>query len=151
MFNNPIKITILISILLFSWQAKSFAQFFFKLRYEQFSLEYRPIKIPDTATFTNLKDYPNQKLIIYISEEKGESHFELFSRKNILVMKGEYSNSTDTLTKYKFSKSLGFTDRKFHYNVSTLKYFQPLQSGTWYYFNEKQKLIRKDEYLFIHD
>ncbi|MBK8712097.1 MAG: hypothetical protein IPL97_09540 [Niastella sp.] len=151
MLKKIIKISLFAVAFLLNVSTKSYAQFFFKLHYQEFNIEYRPSKIPDTAIFSNLKDYPNQRLIIYISSEKGESHFELFSKKNKVVIKGEYSNSTDTLTKYKFSKSLGFTDGKSHYNVSTLKYFQPLQSGTWYYFNEKQKLIRKDEYLFTHD
>lgn len=129
----------------------SLGQYFFTLNYEELGIEYRPMNIPDTAVFYNVKKYPNKKLIIYITGDKGESTFKLLDRQNTVVMKGEYANALDTLCKYKFAKSIGFSDGKFHYGVSVIKYFQPLQSGTWHYFNSRQKLTKKEEYVFTHN
>ena len=126
------------------------SQNYFYVHYDDFSVDYKPTKIPDTAIFKTLKAYPKSILKIYISDGNGKSYFELYDRNNLLKLTGYYSNSLDTLIKYKFSKSLGFTDGKSHYNVSLIKYLQPLPCGTWNYY-EKQKPIRKIEYEFTHD
>lgn len=148
MSSNFLKKVTLFIIIVQGFVMRTFSQFFFTLRYEQFGVEYRPVKIPDTATFYNLEKYPNNKLIIYIVDTKGKSYFELIDKHNSVVMKGDYSNSIDTLCRYVFSKTLGNTDQKFHYKVFTIKYFQPLKSGTWSYFNSKRRLLRKEVYEF---
>ena len=147
MVKKLIKFSLLTIIISFSFANHVCSQGFFTLHYSKFDVDYKPKKIPDTAIFNNINKY-NQRLILYITSDRGESHLELYNSKGILLQKGNYSNAIDTLSKYRFSKSLGFTDKKFHYSVSVIKFLEPLQSGSWYYFNEKQKLIRKDEYIF---
>jgi hypothetical protein len=128
-----------------------YSQKYFSLHFDDFGVDYKPTKIPDTAIFNTLKAYPRSLLKIYMKEEGGKSYFELYDYKKSLILTGYYSNSPDTLCKYKFSKSLGLAEGKKHYRVALIKYLQPLPSGLWSYFNGKGKLIRKIEYQFTHD
>lgn len=118
------------------------------LAYQEFDIFFEPKKCNDTLQFTLTRYYPGHKLKLFLKDCGGEAYIELFNKKNKLVMTGHYVNGPDTLLKYSFAKQVGYPFDKKYYGVWTIKYLNPLQKGTWTYFDGNGKITEKYEYEY---
>jgi hypothetical protein len=128
--------------------------FFFRLNAqitlinEEFGIKIYPKKSTDTITIDYVKGCSRCKMKLFIQDWNGKAKFKLFDKNGILKIKGEFIGGKDTLRKYSFAKTLGFPKDKSHTNVWVLKYFYLLESGTWLYFDNNKKIIKKEEYRY---
>lgn len=113
---------------------------------EAFGIKFYPQKCVDTITITHIKNYPGYKMRLFLQNCNGETNFELFDKKGILKIQGQFTGSKDTLVKYSFTKTRGFTNGKNHTGIRLLKYLYLFESGTWLYFDYKRNVIKKEEY-----
>lgn len=118
---------------------------------EEFGIKIYPRKCSDTSIVGYIKNYPSHKMKLYPKDSSGEIKIELFDKKGVLKLKGQFFEGNDTLKKYSFSKTLGVIDGKSHSNIHLLKYFYLIKSGTWLYFDNKMKVIRKEEYEYTYN
>jgi len=76
--------------------------------------------------------------LIFLTSSKGAMNFKLYQNE-ILRQEGCYENSLDTLKQYKYMIDPDTGSRY----LFVSKYFEPIETGFWYYYDKKGKLIDK--------
>lgn len=115
---------------------------------ENYGLQLYPKNCRDTIEINYIKNYPGYRMRLFIKEYNGKASFKLLDKKGRLKIEGQFSGGKDTLSKYSFAKVLGYTNDKNVTGVRLLKYIYLLQSGTWFYYDDNEKVIRIEEYEF---
>lgn len=118
----------------------------FRVFFDEFDVTVKPTKKVDTVTVKLSGDFSGKTLRIYFSDFKGESRFDLFDKNDRLLITGNYINSIDTLVKYKFAKTIGASKGVSKYSVVVVRYFQPLKSGHWIYYDKNGEIKQEIEY-----
>ena len=75
-------------------------------------------------------------LKLSVKDCKGKMSFILADKRSNRKIAGQYENGLDTLKKYSISKSAITGDQ----SRSILKYFQPIPTGTWFYFDDSGRI-----------
>ena len=146
---NVSRMRILLFFLSICFSTSCISQTSLKLDYGLFGISFYPIKCVDTLIFPiNTGDFVNCKAKIYLEDCNGQSKLEVLDVKNKIRVVGFYSSSIDTLIKYNNAKVMGKPLGQYNYLVRTLKYFSPLQTGRWIFFDKNGKEIYKTEYHF---
>ena len=117
------------------------------LKYPEFDLSFYPTKCTDTLHFNDVMNKKGVLLILYLENCSGTCKFELFNASNRIMQKGAFTGICDTLSEYSFAKMRGITSGVTNYSVRKLKYFYPLKTGQWSYYDNNE-FLRKDEYHF---
>lgn len=116
--------------------------------YEEFGIKVYPKRCTDTLSFSYIKNYPACSMKLFLQDCSGKALFELYDKKGNLKIKGEFSSGKDTLLKYSFSEIIGNADEKSHTRVTLIKYLYPLKNNTWFYYDRKHNIVRKEEYEY---
>lgn len=93
---------------------------------------------PDTI-IKKIEDGRELKIVLF--DCKGKMHLECFKNKK-KIEEGDYVNSLDLLKKY-INTVDGTNGIQ---NVKVYEYYQPLRSGTWFFYDLKGKLFYKKIY-----
>lgn len=93
----------------------------------------------------------NDQRVIYLPDSsyikvnlincKGKMTIQQFDHGGLLILRGEYSASLDTLKEYASEYDL-FGDLT---KIKVHKYFEPLKNGVWFYYQNSQ-ISRREEY-----
>ncbi len=119
------------------------------LDYEEIGIKFTPKKEVDTIELSTIKFKKNLKCIIYLKSLLGACDFKIFDAKGTLFLEGHYSNSLDTLLKYRLAKRLGVRkNTTATYGVSLYRYFYPLKTGDWIYYDKKGKISEQYHYEY---
>ncbi len=105
---------------------------------EEYSINIDPVKCIDTVE----KKRGSKKIVLYIKNCMGEMYCEVYE-KNILIEKGNYLNSLDTLTGYSVLVPRGNSEPP---KIIVRKYFQPLRDGEWFFYDPRKKKVSKKYY-----
>lgn len=91
--------------------------------------------LPSTITLTN-NDGSYRVYRIY--NNYGKADFESYNKNKMLIEKGSYSESLDTLKRYSYR-----INPVYPYEAKILieRYFEPLKNGIWLYYDEKGNLV----------
>lgn len=120
------------------------------LDYDEIGIRFTPKKGVDTIELSTTKFNKNFKCVINLKNLLGACDFKIYDTKGILFLEGHYSNCHDTLTKYRFSKRLGLAQKnRTIYGVTLYKYYYPLKTGQWIYYDRKGKV--KEQYFYEYE
>lgn len=120
-------------VFLISYQLRSQTHIYL----DEYLITLDPVKCNDTIEVKK-----NGKLFkIYIKDCRGEMYCEVY-QKGLLIEKGGYINSLDTLKRYSLHVCRG--DCENQREIVVFKYFQPLRDGDWFFYDfEYKKYISK--------
>ena len=136
-------------VLLFFW-TNCKAQDQLKLNYEDFGISFYPTKCIDTLDFKITKgEFENCNAKIFLEDCNGKNKFTITNKNNTTLLTGYYANAIDTLAVYNNAKIMGKASQgQYYYQVRVLKYFSPLHTGVWTYYNKKGEKTDQIEYHF---
>lgn len=119
------------------------------LDYDEIGIKFTPKKEIDTIEFSTLKFNKKFKCKIYLKSILGACDFKIYDEKGKLFLEGHYSNSLDTLSKYRLSQRRGSPpSEKIIYGVNLYKYFYPLKIDNWIYYDKKGKISEQYYYEY---
>lgn len=82
-----------------------------------------------------------KELKITLFDCRGKMHLQCFKNK-VKVEEGDYVNSLDLLKKY-INRIDGIKGGQ---AIRVYEFYQPLRSGTWFFYDKRGKLLRKENY-----
>lgn len=74
---------------------------------------------------------------------KGLMNIEIYNEDSILINRGSFIESLDTLSHYVSVFTVDFVDTE---EIVVTPYFQPLKNGIWYFYDEKGNFFSKKMY-----
>ena len=83
----------------------------------------------------------DKELKITLFDCKGKMHLECF-KNNKKIEEGDYVNSLDLLKRY-INRLDGIKGTK---TIKVYEFYQPLRSGTWFFYDKKGNILRKEIY-----
>lgn len=102
----------------------------------------------DTLFIPYVTDYPAHTMKIFLRGQEEEANAEIYDKNGVVRVRGQFTIGKDTLIKYLLAKQLGRTDDKHHTSVRLLKYLYLFQTGTWYAFDPKGRILDKKEFVY---
>lgn len=106
----------------------------------EYNYLFTPQKETCSDTITKkIEDGRELKIVVFVC--KGKMHLECFKNKK-KIEEGDYINSFDLLKKY-INKADGTNGIQ---PVKVYEYYQPLRSGTWFFYDLKGKFLYKKIY-----
>ena len=118
--------------------------------FKKFGFDEFPTKCNDTIKRKIYTDpYFHYTVKIFLYDCKGKCNFELYDTKGYLTLTGSYVSGKDTLSKYNRAVVEGCEIKDGVYQVFYQKYFDPIESGEWKYYNKQKKVIKVEKYLPI--
>ena len=106
----------------------------------EYDYSFTPQQTGCLDTFTK-KVEDGRELKIVLFDCRGRMHLECF-KNNKKIEEGDYINSLDILRKY-ITRVDGINGIQ---NIKVKEYYQPLRSGTWFFYDLKGKLLHKKIY-----
>ena len=119
------------------------------LDYDEIGIKFIPKKAIDTIELSTIKFNKTLKCKVYLKSLFGACDFKIYNSKGELFLEGHYSNCLDTLSKYRFAKRKGLIQKTTTlYGVILYKYFYPLKSGDWNYYDKRGGISERYHYEY---
>src|SRR6185437_9612961 len=108
------------------------------------------IKIPEFNLYLNwlninndtiIKISGNKEVRLHFFSCQGDNYFQELDSNHKKIMEGTFCKSLDTLKEYFIAIN---PSDPYDEKTEIMKYFEPLKSGIWLYYNEKQEIYKKE-------
>ncbi len=111
---------------------------------------FTPIHIPEFKIYlrwlknndTIVKTEANKKFRLHFFSCQGDMYLQQLDSNGNILMEGPFCKSLDTLREYGIA--LNPYDPYEDGKMEVEKYFEPLKSGTWLYYNEKHEIYKTE-------